>query len=385
MHKVPLYFSNNLELKLNARRALLTDRAKLSSLLPSVIVGLLLVLLGVYEWLNAFSGGDLLPPDEDSGSLFFRPWVFDLCFIIIGLGVVLAAFFRYLSYNKYTFAGQDITIVHRRLFQGKKIIKLLLSDFSGVRFRVEFCQRGFLIKNRYIVELYHKNVDKMVPLYISVRDNNVRRKLKEYARIFKLPAVIFTDTGIKFVAAKDLSKSIASQYKQGLIEDTYDEYSRLPQTVAYARKKDKIVLKIRKPVWDVYNLLAWAALAAVALVGAYLLKQMALCADNCEVLCVLLGMCVAFIVIVLQVLFRKEKLVFKRRKIVNTHKYMLFSTKHNQLFKKDIEAVEVTENPATGRYFVSIISDDRAITFASKLPKRDLNWIKRFLIHEIIK
>ena len=75
----------------------------------------------------------------------------------------------------------------------------------------------------------------------------------------------------------------------------------------------------------------------------------------------------------------------KKDKIVNTHKYMLFSTKHNEVMKPDIEAIEVTENPATGRYFVSIISDNRTITFGAKLPIKTLQWIKRFLIHEVIK
>ena len=53
--------------------------------------------------------------------------------------------------------------------------------------------------------------------------------------------------------------------------------------------------------------------------------------------------------------------------------------------KKDIEAIEVTENPATGRYFVSIISGDNTITFGSKMSIKDLQWIKKFLIHEIVK
>ena len=94
---------------------------------------------------------------------------------------------------------------------------------------------------------------------------------------------------------------------------------------------------------------------------------------------------IAAIIVVVQILFRKEKLVIKKHKIVNTHKYMLFSTKHNEIMKKDIEAIEVTENPATGRYFVSIISGDNTITFGSKMNIKDLQWIKKFLIHEIVK
>ena len=47
--------------------------------------------------------------------------------------------------------------------------------------------------------------------------------------------------------------------------------------------------------------------------------------------------------------------------------------------------VDVTENPVTGRYFVSLISDDKTITFGRKLPKEDLRWVKKFLIHMIIR
>ena len=94
---------------------------------------------------------------------------------------------------------------------------------------------------------------------------------------------------------------------------------------------------------------------------------------------------ILIIVVALQILFRKEKLVIKKHKIVNTHKYMLFSTKHNEIMKKDIEAIEVTQNPSTGRCFVSIISEDNTITFGAKMSIKDLQWIKRFLIHEIIR
>jgi hypothetical protein len=41
-------------------------------------------------------------------------------------------------------------------------------------------------------------------------------------------------------------------------------------------------------------------------------------------------------------------------------------------------------NPVTGRYFVSIISEDNTITFGAKMAIKDLQWIKRFVIHEII-
>ena len=100
---------------------------------------------------------------------------------------------------------------------------------------------------------------------------------------------------------------------------------------------------------------------------------------------IFIGGGIAIIFASIMLLFRKEKLVLKKHKIVHTHKYMLFSTKHNEILKDNIESIEITENPATGRFFVSIISDNNTIFYGAKLPINDLLWIKRFLIHEVIK
>ena len=63
----------------------------------------------------------------------------------------------------------------------------------------------------------------------------------------------------------------------------------------------------------------------------------------------------------------------------------MFSTKHNEINKDEIEAIEVTQNPASGRFFVSIISDNKTVAFGAKLPINTLKWIKRFLIHDVIR
>ena len=83
-------------------------------------------------------------------------------------------------------------------------------------------------------------------------------------------------------------------------------------------------------------------------------------------------------------LFRKDKIVVKQDKIVIVHKFMLFSRKNTEIKKRDIEAVDVTVNPATGRYYLSIISDARTAIFGKKIPIEDLRWVKKFLINEVV-
>ena len=386
MKKIPLYFSNNLEFIMKSGAGSCTDRAKLPSLIPAMMVGLLLVLLGAYEWAQVFRGGDIGIGDAPTYQPILSVWFFDLCFVLVGIGIITSNILTYLDYNKYQISSSAVTIIHRRLFGGKKIIKEKLSSYIGVRFRVEFLQSGIVTKNRYIIELYQKNNERMVPLYISTSNKKVRLKWKEYAKLFKLPAAIDTDEGLKLVDAKDLSKSLATLYKQGRIVDDYDDYERLPSSIRFVRKKDKIVIKIRKIVWDAYNIIAWFIVGITFLVMLVALRAIVLSGAGAPwILYMISTGALLLIIAMVFVLFRKEKLVLKRHKIVNTHKYMLFSTKHNQIMKKDIAEVEVTENPATGRWFVSIIADNNTITFAAKLPKKDLRWIKRFLIHEIVK
>ena len=386
--KLPTHFSNKLEINYNNHTAYLTDRVKLKSVLPGIIFGLLLAALGLYEWFNAFGSGgvELVPADT---SLPYKPtvavWVFDLCFIVLGVGIFLTNVFLFIRYNKYIIADKNVVIIKRLIFRDKVILQENLDKYTGVRFRVEFMESGFLTQNRYIVELYNPNYEKIIPLYITKSSKNIRKKWKEYAKKFKLPALINTDEGLKKIELKNLNKSLSEQAKLGFIEDTYDTYERLPSAITFTRKNDKMVLKVRKVVWDIYNFIAWFTIFIIlATAGFVWLNIDSFTGLLHSTVCVLSFVAIVIVLVSIQILFRKEKLVIKKHKIVNTHKYMLFSTKHNEMLKKDIEAIEVTGNPVTGRYYVSIISDNNTITFGAKMAMQDLQWIKKFLIHEII-
>lgn len=390
MHNIiPCHLSNKLAFDYKNKDDFITDRARFKFLLPGIVFGFLLFLLGVYEWLNAFElGGEELIPEGET--IVYQPvlavWFFDLCFALVGISMVVMNILLYIRYNKYKFVGKKVTIIKRPIFRDRVILQEDLKNYTGVRFRVEFLQSGFLTKNRYVIELYHPNPEKIIPLYLSTSANGIRRKWKEYAKHFKLPILINTDDGLKSIELKNINKSIKQLYNLGIVKDIYDTYDNLPATVCFVRKKDKIVLKVRKILWDAYNLLAWLAIFLIASIVLMILANLDTFKQTFA--STLYGMSVIgilIIVIAVQILFRKEKLVIKKNKIVNTHKYMLFSTKHNEIMKKDVEAIEVTENPATGRFFVSIISDDNTITFGAKMAIKDLQWIKRFLIHEIVR
>lgn len=390
-YTVPNHFSHRLEFNLNRLPAKISDRTRWQFMLPGLIFGLLLFVLGLYEMLSGFKYtnanvaevapvGDipLYPP-------LISPAFFDVVFMMLGLGMMLAAFFSYIRYKKFIFDGKTMIIGYRPVFGKKRIIQENIKNYLGVRFRIELFQAGFINGNRYIIELYHKNPERIVPLYISTSPQNVRRLWKEYARYFELPALINTDEGLSARDIKNLDKSIKEMAKLGYVTDDYDSYAQLPSSLQYVRKKDKIVIK-RQNIWDIYNIIGWCGVAII--IGILCLATTQIkngILSNSYTFYFLYTLNILLLLGAILLLFRKEKLVLKKNKIVHTHKYMTYSTKHNEIFKDDIEAIDVTQNPASGRYFVSIISEERTIAFGAKLPIEDLRWIKSFLIHEVIK
>ena len=341
----PNHYSHSFVLNLDKLPTKKSDRIALHILYPGLIFGTILILLGFYELFNGLSHSrtdfDFIP--ENEGDVIYQPFMnptfFDLVIILVGAGIVLSLFLSYIRYKKIFFDGKKVQIIYRPAFGAKKVVKESIGNYEGVRFRIEFFQFGFMTKNKYFIELYHKNSQKTAPLYISTKGKNIRKIWEYYAQKLNLPAVVLTDEGMVRREVSDLDKSIKEMVEEGKTINSYNDREPLPPTIAFVRKRDKTVIKARKIFWDAYNIIA---------------------------------------------LFRKDKIVVKRDKIVIVHKFMLFSRKNNEIKKADIEAVEVTVNPATGRYYLSIISDNRTAIFGKKIPIEDLRWVKKFLINEVV-
>ena len=393
-YKATDYFSHNLEFKLDKLPAKVSDRTNWKVIAPGILFGALLFLIGIYEMLNGFKGGhesfdkiNLAANDLINYKPFLSTVFFDSVFMFLGLGMIIASLISLIRYRKYVFDGKCFTIGFRTILGGKTILKENLKNYLGVRFRMEFFQIGFISKNKYIIELYSKDCNKSIPLYISTSPLDIRKHWEYYAQKLKMPALINTEEGLISRDVRNLNKSVRELAVLGYIIDEYDSYEPLPATIAYVRKRDKIVLKAKKIVWDAYNILASVVMFIMGLVLIILLANISSLQETASIVTsyILAAIVTAIFLISTFIMFRKEKLVIKKNKVVNTHKYLLFSTKHNEIMKDAIESIDVTENPVTGRYFVSIISDERTITFGSKLPTEDLSWVKKFLIQEVIK
>lgn len=392
-YNIPEHFSHKMVLELDKTPTKTSDRTSWKILFPGAFFGTTLLLLGFYELLNGFhhtnSAFDSLPTIDSATQYqpLINPIFFDIIFMIVGLGILLASIASYVRFKKIFFDGKSVSVVYRPTFGERVAWKESIKNYQGIRFRIEFFQFGFMNKNRYIVELYHKDANKIVPLYISTSEKNVRKIWEHYARQLNMPALMDTDSGLSSREVKNLDRSIKEMAELGYVIDDYDAYDCLPTTIAYTRKKDKIVLKARKIVWDAYNIMAWIAISIIAVAVIVMSLNFESFRQNFSTSTFTTMSISSVVIIVFAIfgLFRKEKLVLKKDKIVNTHKYMLFSTKHDEIPKNEIETIDVTLNPSSGRYYVSIISDEKTIIFGAKLPIEDLCWVKKFLIHEVIR
>jgi len=388
----PDHFSHNFELRLSHLPTKKSDRIALSILYPGLFFGTVLIILGLYELFNGFNPsqgafGDIVSEEELAAfEPLIRPWLFDCVIIAIGLGIVFTLIFSYIRYKKILFDGKTVEIIHRPALGEKKSFKEKLSNYQGVRFRIEFFQFGFMNKNKYIIELLHKNHNKTAPLYISTSDKNIRHIWEYYARTLGLPALIMTDEGMVARRIEDLDKPIKQLAKEGLIENKYDDRASLPDTLALVRKRDKTVIKTRKIIWDAYNIMAWIAIFIFGgiLLAANLSDEFGTDTGRNPLVVATYIIGTVGIISAIWGLFRKDKIVIKPHKIIIVHKFMLFSRKNNEVLKDDIESIDVSLNPATERYFVAITSDDRTLIFGKKQPIDALRWVKQFLINEII-
>lgn len=352
-----------------------SDRIALRILYPGLFFGVLLAALGLFDLWFVF---DSSMRETSADYIWINPLFMDAVFILLGCGIVFKLLASYLCYRKIFFDGKSVTIVDRKL-GGKKITyKENLKNYDGVEMRIEFFQFGILNRNRYIIELKNKNIHKIAPLYISTSSKNIRQIWKNYAKALNLPAIISHNGETKTIEVDDLDKSLKFLAKEGKVVSTYNADNPLPEHIVLVRKRDKKVIKMMKILWDGYNFIMMFFLAAFIAVWVF---EMFCSALSWWVFA--LGALVWAWAVAL--LFRRDKIAVKKAKLVLVHKFPLLNFKNNEIFKDDIEAIEVEENPATGRHFLAIYSKNKSVVFGKKLPLNTLVWVQNFLIDNVIK
>ena len=393
-YKVPDHYSYEFKFDIDKLPAIQKDRISFKLTLWGFVFGLLFVLIGGFEIISYFffdvadETYDFNLPDQMSAAdIAVRRYTFDTFILIFGMLVVGLSLSGILRYKTIYFDGDNVKITHKPLF-GQEITETeALYNYLGVLLKVEYYQLGMINRNRYIIELYHKEKNKRVPLYISTSGNNIRKIWEQYAAKLKMPALFMTDHGLVSRNHKELDRTLKDMSKRWHLNALFKEEEHIPSSVGYIVKPNKSILMERRLFFDIYTILAFLGVLVLGGVFIYALLNLEIVLSYIGTLwfVVISLICIVAILVSVIVIFSKDVLIISQQDLVLGHNISALRLDVEFMKKKDIEAVDIGHNPLTNRYYLSIISHDKHIVFGKNMPIDDLRWIRGLVIREIVK
>lgn len=189
------------------------------------------------------------------GSANWLALAFTLLFPAIGMVIILCAVLGFVQRREVTFDKTGVTVNERKI-TGRANWSLLYSDFEGVLYR-ERVMRGKNSTVVYqIIELYHKDPDKIIPLYVKATPDVPRKVWEDYARTLNLPALSESAGQVMARRPDELDKSIRDLVKEGRLKSEYDPSMPAPKGLEMSGDKvdgaTTITIDIdtpRYPVW----------------------------------------------------------------------------------------------------------------------------------------
>ena len=388
----PDHFSYNFKLDIDKTPSCQTDKFSFNLAFWGFVGGILFVLLGAYEILGYFLQFDnqnynfKLPPEMTLHQLIVLRYSFDTFILLLGIIIIIISTAAVRRRKIIYFDSKKVTVVHQKMF-GKPVIEEAdLLSYLGVLLKIEYYQIGLITRNRYIIELYHRDKNKCVPLYISTSGKNIRPIWEDYARKLKMPALFITDHGLVSKHYDELNKTLVDMAKRWNIDQSGQE-ENIPHSVKYRTKDGRTVFKERHAFFDVYAVLS---LLFAALLGAFCIWSV----ENYAFLRNLIGVvgfsavfslsfCLMLGIIIR--LFCKDVLIINRDAVILGHNFSAIRANIQALPKEEIESVDIGHNPVSGRYYLSIIAHRDNIIFGKNMPLEDLRKIRGCVIREVVK
>lgn len=389
--KFPKHLSYNYKLPIDSLPARANDRLSLTVILSAVFIGFIMFLLGVFELNNSLydvKAETIYKLAKDFKQPLISHTFADYTFIILGLGIIAGAIIAHIRYKKIFFDGRIFNVDFKGVFGEVEMFSENLRNYRGVRMRIEFFQFGIVNKNKYIIELEHIDPGKTIPLYISTDGSGIYDIWHYYAKRLEKPTIMDTDEGLKVIDTPDLNKNLKNYILSNGLETNYTVIPPLPKVFKYAQRSDKTVLSSKKAFWDILSVIVSVWLLFYTLIlGATLYNYTKILKmvgsawkfNSCLVLAsVILILCLLW-------LFRREKIVIKSNRIILIYKFLLLSRKNQDVEIDHIKEIEIMSNPVNNRYYLAIITQHSIAAFGTKMPLEDLRWVKKFLIHEILR
>ncbi|MBR1600435.1 MAG: hypothetical protein IJ677_02530 [Alphaproteobacteria bacterium] len=389
----PDHYSYKFKFDIEKLPAIYTDKISSKISICGIFSGLLFVMLGLFELVSYFmdisdeSYNFATSPQLSSESVFWFRYSFDSFILLFGLLIVFLSVSALLRCKTIFFDGENIRITHKPLFGEEKVEVETLYKYLGVLLKVEYYQFGLINRNRYIIELYHKEKNKRVPLYISTSGENIRQIWEYYSEKLRMPALFMTDHGLVSRNHNELDKTLKIMSKRWQLDAVYDEEKNAPSSLKYKEKSDRVILKEKRLFFDVYTILSlWGILILGSLmIYAGINYQVVLQYIGFGWFIGALGIGLLVIMFSLISIFCKDVLIINKHDLILGHNLTFLRMDIEFMPKDEIESIDIGHNPITDRYYLSIISHNKSMIFGKNMPIDDLRWIRGCLIREIVK
>lgn len=394
VYTAPEHYSYKFKFNIEKLPAVQKDRIPARLACWGMVCGLLFILLGGFELTTYFfepvqNEYEFKLPDSSfpATDVIKLRYVFAAIMLFLGILVETLAVMSLFRYKKIFFDGERIKIIHRPLFGEKRVETENLYNYLGVLLKVEYYQLGLINRNRYIIELFHRDKNKRVPLYISTSGRNVRKIWEYYAEKLRMPALFMTDKGLVSRHYTELNRTLKGMAKKWQLKSLLQSDENMPDSVKCIRKNNKTVLKERRLFFDVYSVLAFLGVVILGSLMAYAVLNAQIVLKHTGILwfSAALALCLALITVSLIIIFSKDVLVATKQDIVLGHNILFLRMNAAFLPKDEIEAVDIGHNPVTDRFYLSIITHERNMVFGKNMPVADLRWVRGFIIREIVK
>ncbi len=389
----PNHFSYKFRLNTDKIPAVQTDKFSTHLILWGIIGGLLFVALGSYEiiaYLFNFSDESYdfkLPPEMTLKQLIAIRYSFDVLILSLGVIILTVAICAIRRRKTVFFDGENVRVTHKTIL-GKTIVEEeSLYNYSGVLLTVEYYQIGLITRNRYIIELYHTDRNKRVPLYISTSGKDINEIWYHYADTLKMPALFLSDHGLVSKHYDELNKTLQEMARHWHSDALYRKEENVPKSVKYRTRNGRTVFKERRAFFDVYGILMFLLTIALGTVFVWSIMHYDLLKSLVGIIgfAAVVSICGCFACGFLIGLFAKDVLIITDNNVVLGHNFAILRADLEALPKDEIESVDIGHNPISGRYYLSIIAHHGNIIFGKNMPIEDLRWIRGCLIREIVK
>ncbi len=376
---IPDHFSSKLNFNLQKTPVSITDRSSLWLVILGWFFGTLLLCLGVFELFS------FITAEKAEGQSFIVVEIFSFIVIMIAIGLIIASCFSFVRYKKFFFDGKNFTIIYRPAIGVKHQLTESVDNYIGVRLRVLFVQSGLFNRSRYIIDLYHKDSNKIVPLYISMKNKNIRKIWENYAKHFNLPALSVSDRGLIQRDCADLDKSLNELAREQKLPFIASGKFPAPVSITVDEQLKSTSVEPNGIYWDVFStLFLLVAIFSVLLLtagGVYL----TIIGTTIPLKYWAFGAFLLLAVIYFSMkLFNSYKLIIDKNSVRVITTLLGSPISEQSLDTKKIENIELAYNPTIDRYNLAIISDEKIINFGSRLPVNDLIWVRDFIIRKLI-